>query len=143
EDREDGSRSHLHILRSEKDLASFDAIGDDATDQRKQEDRDAAEKLVQRQQESRVTEAVNQPALRHNLHPGTNAGSAGANPHQAEIAILKCLEDPADQSNPLWYLGSRVTDERNRETGSSVTQFVSFPVVSHAVGDFYGASSSG
>ena len=30
------------------------------------------------------------------LHPRADAGGAGADPHQAEIAVLKCFEDPAD-----------------------------------------------
>src|ERR1700739_4852787 len=43
-----------------------------------------------------MTEPVDQPALRDNLHPGADAGCAGAKPHQAKIAILKCFEDSAD-----------------------------------------------
>jgi hypothetical protein len=34
--------------------------------------------------------------LRDDLHPGADAGGAGANPHQAEIAILKRFKDPAN-----------------------------------------------
>jgi hypothetical protein len=34
--------------------------------------------------------------LRNDLHPGTNTGHAGADPHQPEIPILKGFEDPAD-----------------------------------------------
>jgi hypothetical protein len=37
--------------------------------------------------------------LRHDLHPGADAGSASANPHQAKIAVAKSFEDPADQAN--------------------------------------------
>ena len=45
-----------------------------------------------------MAEPVDQPALRHDLHPGADAGGAGANPHQAEIAVLKCFKNPANQS---------------------------------------------
>jgi hypothetical protein len=43
-----------------------------------------------------MAEPVDQPALRHDLHPRADAGRAGAKPHQAEIAISKCLKDAAD-----------------------------------------------
>src|SRR5580658_6059073 len=39
-----------------------------------------------------MAQPVDQPALRHNLHPCSNARSASANPHQAKVAILKCFE---------------------------------------------------
>jgi hypothetical protein len=45
-----------------------------------------------------VTEPVDEPALRDDLHPGADAGSTGSKPHEAEIAILKCFKDSADQS---------------------------------------------
>jgi hypothetical protein len=43
-----------------------------------------------------VAEPVDQPSLGDDLHPGANAGGAGANPHQTEIAILECFKDPAE-----------------------------------------------
>ena len=49
--RKQRSGGHLHVLRSEEDLASLGAVGHDTADQRKQEDGDAAEKLIERQQE--------------------------------------------------------------------------------------------
>jgi hypothetical protein len=62
-----------------------------------------------------VAEAINQPALGHDLHPRADAGRARADPHQAEIAILKCFEDPANQlsiqrhsDDPSGALHSRV-----------------------------------
>jgi hypothetical protein len=57
--------------------------------------------LIQRQQERGVAEPVDQPALGYDLHPGADAGGAGANPHQAEIAILKCFKDPGNQYGVL------------------------------------------
>ena len=44
-----------------------------------------------------MTEAVDQPALGHDLHPGADAGSAGADPHQAEVAILEGFENSAQR----------------------------------------------
>ena len=43
-----------------------------------------------------MAEPINQPALRHNLHPGADAGSTGTEPHEAEIAILEGFEDSTD-----------------------------------------------
>jgi hypothetical protein len=48
-----------------------------------------------------MTQPIDQPRLRHNLHPRANAGGAGANPHQTKIAVVKCLENSGDQSNIL------------------------------------------
>ena len=56
----------------------------------------AAEKGVQPEQEGGIGELEDEPALREDLHPGADTGGTGAYPHQAEIAILKCFEDPAD-----------------------------------------------
>ena len=42
-----------------------------------------------------MAESINEPALRHDLHPGSDAGHTGTEPHQAEITILECFEDPA------------------------------------------------
>ena len=39
---------HLHVLRAEQHVAAIDAVGDDAADQREQEDRDAAPKTSSR-----------------------------------------------------------------------------------------------
>jgi hypothetical protein len=63
-------------------------------------DGNAAEKLIERQQKRGVAEPIDEPALRNDLHPGANAGGAGANPHQAEITIMKCLEYPAKGRRP-------------------------------------------
>ena len=91
---EDRRACHLHVLRGEQNFPALDPVGHHAADQRKQKDGNAAEKLVQREQEGGMAQAIDKPALRHDLHPGANAGGAGADPHQAEIAILKCFEDP-------------------------------------------------
>src|ERR1700686_2040788 len=90
-----GSR-HLHILGAEQNLPALDAICHYAADQRKKKDWNSTEKLIERQQKCRVAEPVDQPALRLNLHPRADAGSAGPNPHQAKIAILKCFKNPAN-----------------------------------------------
>jgi hypothetical protein len=85
----------LHVLGAEENLAPLGAVGDHAANQGEQEDGNAAEKLVEGEQERGMAEAIDQPALGHDLHPGADAGHAGAEPHQAEIAIMKCFEDPA------------------------------------------------
>src|SRR6185437_1188511 len=75
---------------------ALDPVGHDSADERKKKNGNAAEKLIERQQECRVAQAINEPALCNDLHPGPDAGDARPNPHQAEIAIVKGFEDPAD-----------------------------------------------
>src|ERR1039457_2832554 len=89
--------------------AACHAISHHAADQREQKDGNAAEKLIEREQERGVAEPVNQPALRDDLHPGADAGGAGANPHQAEIAILKCFKNAANQADRLRRLRKSLT----------------------------------
>src|ERR1019366_9516868 len=93
--------AHLHALREQQHLAALDAVRHHAADQRKQKNRNAAEKGVQAKQKRRVGKLQDQPALSGNLHPGPDAGRAGAHPHQAEIPILKSFEGPADHD---WVL---------------------------------------
>src|ERR1700722_1924705 len=101
QDGEQARGRHLHILRTKQDFAALNAIGYDSADQRKKKNRNAAEKLVKRQKERRVAQAIDEPALGYDLHPCADAGRAGADPHQAKITILKCLKDPADHSDVL------------------------------------------
>src|SRR5438034_9132428 len=44
-----------------------------------------------------MAQTVNEPSLRDDLHPGADTGGTGADPHQAEIAILKCFEYSAQR----------------------------------------------
>jgi hypothetical protein len=92
---EQGRARHLHALGEEENPASLNPVGHDAADQREQEDGNAAEKLIQREQGGRMAQPIDQPALRHNLHPGADAGHAGTQPHETEIPVLKCFEYPA------------------------------------------------
>ena len=92
---EHGRAAHLHVLGDEQDPVPLDPVGHHAADQREEEDGNAAEKLVERQQEGGMAQAIDEPALRHDLHPGADAGRAGAEPHQTEITIMKCFEYPA------------------------------------------------
>ena len=51
QDREQRRAPHLHVLRDEQNLPALDAVGHHAPDQREQEDGNAAEKLIQSEQE--------------------------------------------------------------------------------------------
>jgi hypothetical protein len=44
-----------------------------------------------------MAKPVDQPPLGDDLHPGADARGAGAEPHQAKIAVFKCFKYPADQ----------------------------------------------
>jgi hypothetical protein len=101
ENGERGGSGHLQVLRTERNFAALKTIGDYSSDQREKKDGNAAEELIEGQQEGGMAETIDEPALRHDLHPRTDAGSAGAKPHQAKVAILKCLEDAAN--NVSWH----------------------------------------
>ena len=73
-------------------------VGQHAAKQGEQKDGDAGKERVQPQQEGGVAELVDQPALRHDLHPRADARSARPEPHEPEVAILKRFEDPAKHS---------------------------------------------
>src|SRR5882762_7409847 len=95
--REGACARHLHVLRDQQDAPPLHAIRYHSANQREQEDWDAAKKLIQGKIEGRVADAINEPALGHDLHPGADAGGASANPHKAKVAVAKRFEDPADQ----------------------------------------------
>jgi hypothetical protein len=84
---------HLHILRTDEHGAAVAAVGNHAADQREEHDGDLAEEAVEAQVKRVFREFVDQPALRHGLHPGADGGGTGSDPHQPEIAILESLED--------------------------------------------------
>jgi hypothetical protein len=43
-----------------------------------------------------MAQAVDEPALRHDLHPGAYTRGTSPKPHQAKIAILKSFENLAE-----------------------------------------------
>src|SRR5579864_2530277 len=110
---QDAGRSDLGVLRDEQHLAAVAAVGDDAADQRKQNDRRLSEEGVEAQIERVLRESVNQPGLGHRLHPTADARSAGAQPEQAEIAIGEGLEDAiAKRGETRWRRDSGLRHRR-------------------------------
>jgi hypothetical protein len=53
--------------------------------------------LIEGQNFGGVAEIIDEPTLGDDLHPAADAGGTSANPHQAEVAILKSLEDATNQ----------------------------------------------
>ncbi len=103
--REYAGREHLDILRAEQHAAALHAVRHHAAEQGEEEDRDAAEKLVEPQQEfGMVGKAPDQPTLRDNLHPRADGGGAGTDPHQTEIAVMEGLEDFANYGEQKWIV---------------------------------------
>jgi hypothetical protein len=92
EQRERCCACHLDVLRDQQNPPSLGAVRDHAADEGKEEDRNPCQKLIQPEQKGRMAQAVNEPSLCDDLHPGANARSARPDPHQAEISVLKCLE---------------------------------------------------
>ena len=89
-------------MRSEEDFTAVDAVGDDAADEGEEEERESAEEGVEAEEEGGIGEFEDELGLRQDLHPGPDAGGAGTNPHEAEVAILKRFEDAADHDVRLF-----------------------------------------
>src|SRR5215471_14346468 len=100
--------AHLYVLGDKKNLPSFNAVGHHPANQREQKDRNSTQKLVEREQKSRMTQTVDQPALCHDLHPRADAGCAGAEPHQTEVSIMKSFKDSAKGRRPRLVIISGV-----------------------------------
>jgi len=97
EKRQRPGARHLYVLRDQQNLPPLNPVRHHPADQRKKKNRNSRQKLVQRQKECGMAQPVNQPALRHDLHPCADTRRTGADPHQPEIAILKCFEDSAQR----------------------------------------------
>ena len=100
EDEQGGERErrrHLDVLRSEQQLPAIVPIGDDAADEREEQDRQLAEEVVEPQVERGLRQLEDEPALRHLLHPRADGGGEGAEPEHPEIAIGECREGPVQK----------------------------------------------
>ena len=106
DDGEGEGTGHLNVLRTEQQVAAFDAVGHGAADQREQENRNLAQKRIEPQKEARFRKVEYQPRLSHDLHERSHAGRAGAEEHHTEIAILKGLECALEQGSPFRGAGS-------------------------------------
>jgi hypothetical protein len=71
-------------------------IGDDAADQRQQQDRQLSEKVVEAQIERRFGELEDEPALRDFLHPCAHGRGEGTEPEEAKIAIRERRQRAAE-----------------------------------------------
>ena len=87
--RQDERAGDLDVLRVEQHLAAVQAIREDAPEQRKQHDRQLAQKEIQTQIERVLGQVVDEPALGKLLDIGARRRNAGSNPHQAKIAVPK------------------------------------------------------
>jgi hypothetical protein len=87
------SAGHLNKLRSKQDVPATFAIGNDSAKKGKQEYRNLAAERVETEVNGGIGQAVDEPGLRDQLHPRSDARCAGAHPHQAEVAIMKSPED--------------------------------------------------
>ena len=83
----DEGGGHLDVLRAEQQPAAIVAIGDDAADEREQQDRQLPEEIVEPEEERRLGEVEDEPALRDLLHPRADRRGEGAEPEDAEIAV--------------------------------------------------------
>lgn|SRR5436190_23187809 len=68
------------------------AIGDYAADRSESEYRDLAAEPRRTQEQFRMREPVNQPALRHVLHPCSDERDGLPEKQQAEVSMAECAE---------------------------------------------------
>ena len=87
--REREGGCHLHVLRGEQQLTPVAAIGDDAADEREEEDGQFAEEGVEAEEKRRrrAGHRQDQPVLRDLLHPRADGGRERPEPEHAEISI--------------------------------------------------------
>ena len=95
---------HLHKLGAEQNVAAIFTIGDHSTKQGEEKNRYLAAESIESQIDSGIGEAVDEPRLRHQLHPGADAGSAGSHPHETEVTVLKCPKDALEQALGLSFV---------------------------------------
>ena len=86
---EDERDRHLHDLRRQHHVAPIAPVGDDAADQREQQDRHFAGEAVEAEIKRRrcAGQRDDQPRLRHLLHPRADARRERAQPKQPEITV--------------------------------------------------------
>ena len=72
------------------------AIGDDPADQREEQDRQLPEEIVEPEEERRLGQIEDQPGLRDLLHPVADRRGEGAEPQDAEVAVVKGGEGATD-----------------------------------------------
>ena len=94
ERRQDERQDHRARLRDDDDAAAVDAVGHVAAERRDEEDRDLPGEADRAEEERGVGEAVDQPRLRHRLHPRADEGNELAAEEETEVPDpqgLKCV----------------------------------------------------
>jgi CRISPR/Cas system endoribonuclease Cas6 (RAMP superfamily) len=89
EGRQRESQQHGGRLGGDDQAVAAVAVGHDASRGRQQEHRNLGSKPGRAQQHRRSREPVNQPRLRHILHPGADEGDELAGKEEPEIAVLE------------------------------------------------------
>jgi hypothetical protein len=84
---------HLNVLRIEQHLPPVQAVSEDATDKRKENDGKLPEEEIQAQVKGIFSEIVDNPALRELLHECADRRNARTQPHDSEITVSKGSED--------------------------------------------------
>ena len=106
ERRERERGGHLDELRADEQPLPIVAVGDDAAEEREEEDRQLSQEVVEPEIERRLGEVEHEPALRDFLHPGADGRGEGAEPQHPEIAVRErgegALEDGRAQSSRCW-----------------------------------------
>ncbi len=95
QDRQHPGGRHLQVLRCHEGPPPVVAIGEDAANQREQDDRQLLQEGVEAEEEGRIGQRDDEPVLRDDLHPRADARGAGAEPLHAEVAVGERREHAA------------------------------------------------
>ena len=87
-------RSHLNALRTEQQTPPVVPVGNDATENGEQKDRELTEEVVQAEEERGLRQVENEPALRHFLHPRADRGGERAKPENPEVPVAERCKRP-------------------------------------------------
>ncbi len=109
---------HLDELRADEQPLAIVAVGDDAAEEREEEDRQLPQEVVEPEIEPRgIGEVEHEPALRDLLHPGADGRGEGAEPEHPEIAVRErgkgALEGRGPQGRRWWRRRRHVSDHQS------------------------------
>src|ERR1700730_12940239 len=84
---EDEGADHLDILRAEQHFSAVQAVRENASYQRKENDRKLPEKEIQAKIKGIFRQVIDKPALCELLNKGPDGGATCSQPHEAEVAV--------------------------------------------------------
>lgn len=99
---QDEGQNHRGILRRDDNALPVEAIGGNASERRKQKNRNLAGEPDRTQQQRRTGEAVDKPGLGHTLHPGADQRNQLATKEELKVAVPERTPGDLPARSTLW-----------------------------------------